>query len=132
MLQGRTYLLRIINAALNHELFFKIANHKLTVVNFDASYIEPYVTNVVVSAPRQTVNFLLTTDQLVGSYYMATIADASADGVLFDNTTTRGVLVYDGAPLSTTPLMPTLPNFNDSPTMHKFYSNLTGLVGRPH
>ncbi|MBA0607194.1 hypothetical protein Godav_019535 [Gossypium davidsonii] len=132
LLQGRTYLLRIINAALNHELFFKIANHKLTVVSIDARYTQPYVTNVVVTAPGQTVDVLLTADQPVGSYYMAATAYASADGVLFDNTTTRGVLAYDGAPSSTTPLMPVLPDFNDTPTAHKFYSNLTGLVGGPH
>ncbi|KAF7816073.1 laccase-17-like protein [Senna tora] len=30
--QGNTYLLRIVNAALNEELFFKIAGHQLTVV----------------------------------------------------------------------------------------------------
>ncbi|KAK2440787.1 laccase-4 [Trifolium repens] len=38
--QKKTYLLRIINAALNEELFFKIANHQLTVVEVDATYID--------------------------------------------------------------------------------------------
>ncbi|KAH9295218.1 hypothetical protein KI387_038806, partial [Taxus chinensis] len=33
---GKTYLLRIINAALNDELFFAIANHTVTVVEADA------------------------------------------------------------------------------------------------
>ncbi|KAK6927054.1 Multicopper oxidase, type 1, partial [Dillenia turbinata] len=33
-----TYMLRIINAALNEELFFKIAGHELTVVEVDATY----------------------------------------------------------------------------------------------
>ena len=32
---GKTYLLRIVNAALNEELFFKIAGHKLTVVEIE-------------------------------------------------------------------------------------------------
>ncbi|RVW15932.1 Laccase-4 [Vitis vinifera] len=35
---GKTYLLRIINAALNEELFFKIAGHQLSVVEVDAVY----------------------------------------------------------------------------------------------
>ncbi|KAM4093836.1 hypothetical protein ACB094_06G149100 [Castanea mollissima] len=35
---GKTYLLRIINAAVNDELFFKIAGHNLTIVEVDASY----------------------------------------------------------------------------------------------
>ncbi|KAE8661127.1 Laccase-5 [Hibiscus syriacus] len=130
--QGKTYLLRIINAALNNQLFYKIANHKMTVVAVDASYTNPYVTNVVAIAPGQTVDVLLTADQPIGSYYMAARAYASAVGLPFDNTTTRGVIVYDGAPSSTKPLMPVLPAFNDTPTAHKFYTNLTSLVGGPH
>ncbi|XP_021288985.1 laccase-7-like [Herrania umbratica] len=130
--QGKTYLLRIINAALNNQLFYKIANHKMTVVAIDASYTKPYVTDVVVAAPGQTLDVLLTADQPVGSYYMAARAYASAAGVPFDNTTTRGVVVYDGAPSSATPLMPALPAFNDTPTAHKFYSNITSLIGGPH
>ena len=34
--RGKMYLLRIINAALNDELFFAIDNHTLTVVEADA------------------------------------------------------------------------------------------------
>ncbi|OMO97394.1 Multicopper oxidase, type 1 [Corchorus olitorius] len=130
--QGKTYLLRIINAALNNQLFYKIANHKLTVVALDASYTTPYVTDMVVAAPGQTIDVLLTADQPVGSYYMAARPYASAAGAPFDNTTTRGILVYDGAPSSATPLMPVLPAFNDTPTAHKFYSNIIGLVNGPH
>ncbi|XVE61989.1 hypothetical protein DITRI_Ditri06bG0082600 [Diplodiscus trichospermus] len=129
---GKTYLLRIINAALNNQLFYKIANHKMTVVATDACYTKPYVTDVVVTAPGQTVDVLLTADQPVGSYYMAARAYASAAGAPFDNTTTRGVVVYDGAPSSAMPLMPALPAFNDTPTAHKFFTNITGLVGGPH
>ncbi|KAA8518979.1 hypothetical protein F0562_016247 [Nyssa sinensis] len=131
VVQGKTYLLRIINAALNNELFFKIANHKMTVVAVDASYTAPYLTDVVVIAPGQTTDVLLTTDQPPVAYYMAAHPYASAAGVLFDNTTTTGIIVYDGA-TSLTPKMPVLPAFNDTPTAHKFYSNLTGLVHGPH
>ncbi|KAE8686978.1 Laccase-5 [Hibiscus syriacus] len=131
--RGKTYLLRIINAALDNQLFYKIANHKMTVVAVDACYTNRYVTDVVAIAPGQTVDVLLTADQPIGSYYMAARAYASAFGIVpFDTTTTRGVIVYDGAVSSTTPLMPVLPAFNDTPTAHKFYSNLTSLVGGPH
>ncbi|XWS55587.1 hypothetical protein CRYUN_Cryun09bG0013500 [Craigia yunnanensis] len=129
---GKTYLLRIVNAALNVQLFYKIANHKLTVVAVDASYTKPYVSDVIVIAPGQTVDVLLAANQHVGSYYMAARPYASAAGVAFDNTTTRGVVVYDGTPSSATPLMPALPAFNDTPKAHKFSSNLTGLKGGPH
>lgn len=71
VVHGKTYMLRIINAALNSQLFFKIANHKFTVVAVDASYTKPYITDVVVLAPGHTVDVLLTTDQTPGAYYMA-------------------------------------------------------------
>ncbi|KAM4090960.1 hypothetical protein ACJW30_09G102900 [Castanea mollissima] len=131
VVEGKTYMLRIINAALNNQLFFKIANHKLTVVAIDASYTEQYVTDVVVVAPGQTTDVLVTADQPVGSYYMAATPYASAANLPFDNTTTRGIIVYEGS-TSANPLMPVLPAFNDTLTAHKFYSNLTGLAGGPH
>ncbi|KAK8561706.1 hypothetical protein V6N12_048770 [Hibiscus sabdariffa] len=129
---GKTYLLRIVNAALNSQLFYKIANHNLTVVAVDASYTKPYVTDVLVIAPGQTVDALLAADQDVGSYYMAASAYSTAAGLPFDNTTTRGLVVYGGAPSTATPLMPALPAFNDTLTAHKFTSNLTGLKDGPH
>ncbi|XP_023876557.2 laccase-7 [Quercus suber] len=131
VVEGKTYMLRIINAALNNQLFFKIANHKLTVVAIDASYTEQYVTDVVVIAPGQTTDVLVTADQPVGSYYMAATPYASAANVSFDNTTTRGIIVYEGS-TSANPLMPVLPASNDTLTAHKFYSNLTGLAYGPH
>ncbi|KAL4606668.1 hypothetical protein ACB092_09G120400 [Castanea dentata] len=131
VVEGKTYMLRIINAALNNQLFFKIANHKLTVVAIDASYTEQYVTDVVVVAPGQTTDVLVTADQPVGSYYMAATPYASAANVSFDNTTTRAIIVYEGS-TSANPLMPVLPASNDTLTAHKFYSNLTGLAGGPH
>ncbi|KAG7964957.1 hypothetical protein I3843_09G199600 [Carya illinoinensis] len=132
VVQGKTYMLRIINAALNNQLFFKIANHNMTVVAIDASYTKHYVTDVVIVAPGQTTDVLVQANQPVGSYYMAASPYASAAGLVFDNTTTRGIIVYEGAPTSAAPLMPTLPAFNDTPTAHKFFTNLTGLAGGPH
>lgn len=128
MKQGKTYLLRIINAALNEQLFFKIANHSFTVVAIDASYTGHYDTDVVVLAPGQTVDVLFRANQIVGSYYMAASVYSSAANVDFDNSTTRAVVVYDGASNSTTPVLPTLPDPKDTPTAHRFYTNITGMV----
>ncbi|KAM7529699.1 hypothetical protein LguiB_033109 [Lonicera macranthoides] len=50
---GKTYLLRIINAALNDELFFAVANHTLTVVEIDAVYTKPFTTQALLIAPGQ-------------------------------------------------------------------------------
>jgi len=130
--QGKTYMLRIINAALNNHLFFKIANHTFTVVAVDAAYTDHYITDIIVIAPGQTVDALFTTNQQpLGSYYMA--ASPYSLGVpIFDNTTTRGIVVYDHATPSSHPLMPILPPFNDTATAYKFFSNITGKVGAPH
>ncbi|KAF7800901.1 laccase-4 [Senna tora] len=69
--QGNTYLLRIVNAALNEELFFKIAGHQLTVVEVDAVYTKPFKTDTIVIAPGQTTNVLLTTNRGTGKYLVA-------------------------------------------------------------
>ncbi|RDX99167.1 Laccase-7, partial [Mucuna pruriens] len=129
--KGETYLLRIINAALNEPHFFMIANHTFTVVAIDASYTEPYNTDVIVLSPGQTVDALITTNQSVGSYYMAFTPYHSAPSVTINGNITRGVLVYENATLAS-PVMPNLPNQTDTPTAHRFFSNLTGLAGGPH
>lgn len=53
---GKTYLLRLINNALNDELFFSVANHTLKT---DAIYVKLFETGTLVIAPGQTTNFLL-------------------------------------------------------------------------
>ncbi|XP_039128836.1 laccase-7-like [Dioscorea cayenensis subsp. rotundata] len=134
---GQTYMLRIINAAMNNQLFFKIAGHSFTVVAVDASYTMPYKTDVLVLAPGQTVDVLMVADAPPGQYYMAARAYISAVGppnTPFDNTTTTGILQYkcNNVPPSTNTgsliIMPFMPAFNDTPTAYKFYSSLTGLI----
>ncbi|KAJ6798647.1 laccase-25-like precursor [Iris pallida] len=134
VVQGETYMLRIINAALNNQLFFKVANHSFTVVAVDASYTMPYKTDVIVIAPGQTVDALMVADASPSaSYYMAARAYASAVNLAFDSTTTTGIVQYKpvGTNRSTTadpPVMPSLPDFFDTPTAYRFYTNLTALI----
>ncbi|KAL3572142.1 hypothetical protein D5086_026046 [Populus alba] len=66
-----TYLLRLINAGLNMESFFAIANHKLTIVEADAEYTKPFTTDRVMLGPGQTMIVLVTADQTIGKYSMA-------------------------------------------------------------
>ncbi|PWA76949.1 laccase 3 [Artemisia annua] len=66
--KGDTVLLRVINASLNQQLFFSIANHKLTVVATDAAYTKQFTTNVIMVGPGQTTNILLTSDRQPGRY----------------------------------------------------------------
>ncbi|KAG5037725.1 hypothetical protein JHK82_018536 [Glycine max] len=133
---GKTYLLRMINAAFNNNLFVKIANHSFTVVAMDASYIEPYVTDIITIAPGQTADVLFKADQPIGSYYMAASPYVVGQPeALFDTTTTRGIVAYEGYTTSlkdSKPIVPLLPPFNATPIAHKFFSNITSLVGAPH
>lgn len=93
---GKTYLLRIINAALNAELFFAIANHTLTVVEIDGLYTKPFTTTAIMIAPGQTTNVLLTADQVPDSSAMFPMAANNYVTSIFpfDNSTTMGFLRY--------------------------------------
>ncbi|KAK6943636.1 Multicopper oxidase, N-terminal [Dillenia turbinata] len=54
---GKTQLLRLIIVALNDELFFSIANHSLTVVEVDATYVKPFKTNAILLSPPTWTNY---------------------------------------------------------------------------
>lgn len=64
--EKKTYLLRIINAALNNDYWFSVANHKVTVVGADGNYLKPFSTQYLPISPGQTTDVLLTTDQKPG------------------------------------------------------------------
>ncbi|KAL6616381.1 hypothetical protein ACP70R_038651 [Stipagrostis hirtigluma subsp. patula] len=134
MRRGSTYLLRIINAALNTAFFFKVAGHTLTVVAADASYTAPYDTDVVVIAPGQTVDALMAADASPGCYYMA-ISSYQSAGVLrpgsFNGNVTTAVVEYVGeaAPSKqNAPALPAMPALNATAVAHRFYTSLTALV----
>ncbi|KAK4277786.1 hypothetical protein QN277_015729 [Acacia crassicarpa] len=129
---GETNLLRVINAALNQPLFFTVANHKLTVVGADASYLKPFTTNVLMLGPGQTTDVLITGDQPSSRYYMAARAYQSAQNAPFDNTTTTAILQYRSAKTATSikTVMPPLPAYNDTNTVTAFSRKFRSL-GRP-
>ncbi|KAG8390146.1 hypothetical protein BUALT_Bualt01G0053200 [Buddleja alternifolia] len=122
---GETNLLRVVNSGLNQQLFLKIANHKLTVVGADASYVKPFTTSVLMLGPGQTTDVLITADQPPSRYYIAARAYASAQGAPFDNTTTTAILEYKSANCQTTcasikPVRAIMPAFNDTATATAF------------
>ncbi|KAF8666311.1 hypothetical protein HU200_053670 [Digitaria exilis] len=132
---NETYLLRIINAALNTPMFFKVASHNFTVVGADAAYTTPYETDVVVIAPGQTVDALMVAGAAVGRYYMAASPYDSAipNGPPFSRTTATAILEYVGSATDAPPQLPPRPEYNDTNTAFRFFSNLTALVlpGKP-
>ncbi|XP_023528615.1 laccase-17-like [Cucurbita pepo subsp. pepo] len=131
---GKTYLLRLINAALNDELFFSIANHSLTVVDADASYVKPFQTDVVLLSPGQTSNVLLKTNPNFtnATFFMAARPYATGQGT-FDNSTTVGILHYghSSIPIPATgiaSLIPKLPAINDTNFVFNFSRKLRSLA----
>ncbi|KAL3746932.1 hypothetical protein ACJRO7_015810 [Eucalyptus globulus] len=131
--QGMTYLLRIINAAMQDLLFFSIANHSLTVVATDASYTKPLTRDMITISPGQTIDVLLKANQNPDHYYMAARVYSSALGVAYDNTTTTAVVEYSGkyTPTSPPPL-PQLPYYNDTSASVNFTGSLRSLANEEH
>ncbi|CAA2985159.1 laccase-17-like [Olea europaea subsp. europaea] len=131
---GKTYLLRLINAALNDELFFSIANHNLTVVEADAVYVKPFKTSIVLITPGQTTNVLLKTKHHNPNATFLIAAQPYATGpAAFDNSTSAGILEYH-TPSNTTkkikkfPLSkPKLPIFNDTTFATSFIKKIRSL-----
>lgn len=127
-------LLRLINAALNNELFFSVANHTLTVVETDAVYVKPFKTNIVLITPGQTTNVLLRTKSGTQKTNFAMAARPYATGpASFDNTTAIGILEYEKSGSSNNmrklPLQkPKLPQFNDSSYALKFSGQIRSLA----
>ncbi|XP_044504743.1 laccase-17-like [Mangifera indica] len=93
---GKTYLLRLINAALNDELFFSIANHTVVVVDVDALYVKPFETGTLLIAPGQTTNVLLKTKSHYpnATFFMTARPYVTGLGT-FDNSTVAGILEYE-------------------------------------
>ncbi|KAJ9180697.1 hypothetical protein P3X46_008910 [Hevea brasiliensis] len=132
---GKTYLLRLINAALNDQLFFSIANHSLTVVETDAVYVKPFKSHIVLITPGQTTNVLLEAKATPPNATFLMAARPYATGpAAFDNTTTSGILEYEKPSVSNSknkkhPLLkPSLPAFNDTTFSMKFSQKIRSLA----
>lgn len=124
--RGKTYLLRIINAALNDELFFSIAGHNMTVVEIDAVYTKPFTTQSILIAPGQTSNVLVKADQAPNRYFMAARPFMDAP-IPVDNKTVTAILQYKGVPNTVLPILPQLPAPNDTNFAFNYNHQLKSL-----
>ncbi|KAJ6303055.1 hypothetical protein OIU77_017018 [Salix suchowensis] len=122
----KTYMLRIINAALNEELFFQIAGHQLTVVEVDAAYVKPFKIDTIVIAPGQTTNVLVTTNRGSGKYLVAASPFMDAP-IAVDNVTATATLHYSGTLASTTTTITIPPAQNATPVATNFGDSLRSL-----
>ncbi|XP_062095302.1 laccase-4-like [Humulus lupulus] len=123
---GKTYLLRVINAALNEELFFKIAGHILTVVEVDAVYVKPFSIETIVIAPGQTTNVLVTADKNSG-IYLVTASPFMDAPITVDNATATATLHYTGTLSNSPTTITTPPPKNATQVANKFTDALRSL-----
>ncbi|CAH2044834.1 unnamed protein product, partial [Thlaspi arvense] len=132
--KGKTYRIRMVNAAMNLILFFAIANHKLTVVAADGHYTKPLTASYITISPGQTLDLLLYADQSPESTYnMAARAYHSNPNVGFNNSTTVGILRYyssNDAGTSSSERYPYLPGYNDTSAAFDFFTKIKGLYSR--
>ncbi|XP_057477028.1 laccase-4-like [Actinidia eriantha] len=128
---GKTYMLRIINAALNEELFFKIAGHKLTVVEVDATYVKPFKIDTIVIAPGQTTNVLVTANQGSGKYMVAASPFMDAP-IAVDNITATATLHYSGTLANSPTTFTSTPPQNATPIANNFIDSLRSLNSKKY
>ena len=130
---GKTYLLRIINAALQEALFFSIAKHKMTVVGTDGSYTKPLTRDYIIISPGQTFDVILEANQRPNHYYMAARVYSVAPLGNYDNTTTTAIVQYKGYYTSSLPpSLPHLPGYNDTNATVHFTGRLRSLAVAEH
>ncbi|XP_075651316.1 laccase-15-like [Castanea sativa] len=129
---GKTYLLRLVNAVMNEEMFFGIAKHNFTVVAHDGAYIKPVTTSYIMITPGQTMDILLTANQSPSQYYIAATPffDSNAP---FDSTNTSAILQYTGNyTLPSSIPYPTLPNVTDKDAADNFTTRIRSLANAEH
>ncbi|KQJ87550.1 hypothetical protein BRADI_4g11857v3 [Brachypodium distachyon] len=137
--QGKTYLLRIVNAALFSEFYLKVASHKFTLVAADANYVKPYTTDIISIAPGESVDAVVVADAPPGKYYMVALGmQPPLPDTQIPVSETRGVLQYSynpsqgkDLPIGAPVMVPEMPDLHDPITSFYFYGNLTSAFPHP-
>lgn len=124
---SKTYMLRLINAALNEELFFKVAGHLMTVVEVDAVYTKPFKTDTLLIAPGQTTNVLLTADKGSGQYLVTASPFMDTPTVAVDNATATAVVHYTGTLATSATILTIPPPTNATAVSNNFTNSLRSL-----
>jgi len=127
VIPGKTYLLRLINAGLNTENFFAIANHNLTIVEADAEYTKPFTTNTVMIGPGQTLNVLVSANQPVGKYSMGVAPYESGRMIIYQNVSAIAYFNYIGTPADSLSLPAKLPKLDDELAVKTVMDGLRSL-----
>ena len=131
---GKTYLLYIVNSVMNTDMFVAIADHNLTVVGWDGSYIKLLEVSYIMINLGQTVDVLVTANQSPSHYYMlaSPYFDGQADD--FDKSITSAIFQYNGN--YTPPSMPVypsnIPGFYDVGATSFYTTKLRSLASPQH
>ncbi|KAK4761037.1 hypothetical protein SAY87_005930 [Trapa incisa] len=130
---GKTYLLRIVNAVSDDEIFFAIAEHNLTVVGLDAAYVKPFVTSYIMISPGQTMDVLLTADRPLGHYYMAS-REFLTENATQDHNNGSAIIEYTGDyNFSSFPIFPhQLPQVLDMKAAMRFTGFIRSLANEDY
>ncbi|KAE8322351.1 Cupredoxin [Aspergillus sergii] len=97
--KGKSYRLRLVNAALDTNFIFMIDNHKLTTIAMDLVPIEPFSTYSVTIGMGQRYDIIITADQasLADSFWIRAIPlEACSENA--DPSNIRGILHYEDTP----------------------------------
>ncbi|KAL9675517.1 hypothetical protein QQ045_003719 [Rhodiola kirilowii] len=132
VLPMKSYLFRIVNAIINEEMFFGVAQHSLTVIGMDGAYLKPFKTNYIMIAPGQTIDVLIEADQPPGRYFIAAKPYVGVN-YGFNNVSATAIFQYNAdREASITPPRPDLPAYLDTYSATQFTKNLRALADKDH
>ena len=94
--KGKTYRLRVLNAAIQSTFKFYIDGHSFKVIAADFVPIEPYETNIININNGQRYDVIFTADQDVGNYWMRSDVQAPCSNVT-NGLDVKGIVHYEGA-----------------------------------
>ncbi|CAN1857297.1 LAC14, partial [Linum perenne] len=129
----KTYLLRLINAALEDILFVSVTGHQLTVVGTDGCYSKPFTSDYIAISPGQTIDVLLHANQTLNHYYMSAKFYSANRRDTINPTTATAIIQYAGnyTPPSNMPL-PWLPSVNDTRSSVDFTTCFRSLANKQY
>ncbi|TKA77726.1 hypothetical protein B0A49_03389 [Cryomyces minteri] len=121
---GKSYLLRLVNTAIQSTFKFYIDGHKFTVISTDFVPIKPYVTNILNINIGQRYNIIVHADQPIGDYWMRA-DNQRACAAITQGLDIKGIVHYTGGPMST----PTSSGYNyTTACVDEPYASLVPIV----
>jgi FtsP/CotA-like multicopper oxidase with cupredoxin domain len=122
---GQSYLLRLINSAIQSTLAFSIDGHSLTVISTDFVPIEPYTTDVLHINIGQRYNVIVNANASSGNYWMRADNQQSCTNMI-QNRDVKAIIRYSDAPTGVDPTS-TAWNYTDA-CVDEPYASLVPVV----